>query len=239
MFSKNIRILIVFVYWLLLIDSKKSFITSIILTLKKSCCFVKIWNKSFDCCFSTFLFWANFSWLCWFMKFMTIVHFYSKICCQNQSRKSCWMKMNLNKLWIVFAVDHKKLSAVKRFETKYCREILKMSIKASADNRIMSAVMKIALRNVYVIDYSMSHIMHFDIATISWCKKLTFYDFQSEHRITFVMKNFVEIRKAEKTQLDFLFVHELNGFRRLFVIIFKFQIIDKRNEILNFFFWRF
>ena len=38
-------------YWLILNDSKKSFTTRIISMLKKRCCFVKIWNKSFDCCY--------------------------------------------------------------------------------------------------------------------------------------------------------------------------------------------
>lgn len=143
-------------------------------------------------------------------------------------------------LWIVSDNNYKKISTIDCFSIKYCREIFKLSTKASIDNRIILFVMKIALRNAYVIHYLMSHIMHLDIAAIQWCKKLTFYNFQLKHRITFVMRNFVQIRnQIEKTQLDYLFVHELNDFCRLFVIIFRLQNIDKKMTCWIFFFCRF
>lgn len=146
---------------------------------------------------------------------------------------------NKFKLWIVFDVNHKKFSAVDRLEIKYCREILKMLIKTSIDDWIMSVAMKTTLRNVYSVDYAMSHIMHFDIFAIQWCKKLIYYNFSSKHWIIFAIKNFIEFRNHQMIRFDLLFVHELNFVRRLFVNVFNVQNINYKNEMLNFFFWKF
>ena len=147
------------------------------------------------------------------------------------------LKKNESKLWIVFDNNHKKFSVINRLEIKYCRDIFKVSIKIFVDDRIMLSAMKITLRKIYFLDYSMSHIMHFGTTAIQWCKKLIFYDFQSKHRVTFVMKDFVEFENEnEKTRLDLLFVHELNDFRWLFATIFKLQNIDKKKWNFEFFF---
>ena len=140
---------------------------------------------------------------------------------------------NESELWIVFIVNHKRSSTVDRLEFKYCREVLHLSIKAFT----LSADFKTALRKAYSVNYMMSHIMHFNTSAIQWCKKLTFYDFISKHRVTLVMNDFIEFLdndNKEMTRLDHLFVHELNSARRLFANIFRVsRKMNKMNEILD------
>lgn len=157
----------------------------------------------------------------------------------SKSKQKKMINENESKLWIIIDKNHKKISIIDRFEIKCCREIFNIFIKTLINNKIIFVAIKIILRNVYAINYLMSNIMHFDKIAIQWCKKLNFFNSQSKHRITFYMKHFVTIRnKIEKIRFNFLFVHKLNDFRRLFVIIFKLQNTQKKWNV-EFFFWRF
>lgn len=101
---------------------------------------------------------------------------------------------------------HKKLSIIDRFKSKLYKNVFHLSIKSSADERIMSVTFKIALRKAYPIDYQMFYVMHFDVSAIQRCKKLTCYDFLLEHRIFLAINNFVEFHDQKMTRLDHFFV---------------------------------
>jgi hypothetical protein len=66
--------------------------------------------------------------------------------------------------------NHINPSAIGRYNSKYCRDILQVPIRSCA----MDESFKTELRRAYELDYQMSGMYHFGTAVIQWCHKFSF-----------------------------------------------------------------
>lgn len=68
---------------------------------------------------------------------------------------------------------HRHVTAIGRFKTKYCREVLGVPTRTS-DTELMTLVFKSLLRNAFATDYSLPNMMYFGASSFQWCKKISF-----------------------------------------------------------------
>ena len=67
---------------------------------------------------------------------------------------------------------HRHVTATGRLETKYCKEILLLPIRAS--DPLMTTNFKSQLRMAFAEDYSIPNVIQFGTYSIQWCKKVAF-----------------------------------------------------------------
>ena len=68
--------------------------------------------------------------------------------------------------------NHLHPMAISRIQPKYCRNVLKLSIKAQD----FDVTFKKCLRLAYELDYGLPGIIHFGHAFVPWCTKFSFTD---------------------------------------------------------------
>jgi len=68
--------------------------------------------------------------------------------------------------------EHKQVIATDHLKSRYCKEVLWISIRTSDFLMIMK--FKLQLREIFAKDYNLSNVMYFEAQTFQWCKKITF-----------------------------------------------------------------
>jgi hypothetical protein len=100
-------------------------------------------------------------------------------------------------------------------QTRHCKEVLGLPTHASH----LTTSLRSLLSKAYGRYYSMPNIITFSQGSFQWCKKLSFYDPESQHRRTFKMGDFIMERgqSNEIVRIDHVLVHNWDGVRRVFV----------------------
>ena len=102
-----------------------------------------------------------------------LTHYYfdsSKIRCVFRWRQHKMKKKNQ----ILFEIDenHKHVIAIDRLKSKYCKKILRMSIRVS--NFFMTTFFKFQFRKIFVKNYNMTNVVIFEMQSFQWYKKIIF-----------------------------------------------------------------
>jgi hypothetical protein len=100
-------------------------------------------------------------------------------------------------------------------QAKHCKEALGLPTRTSHLTNSFSSL----LSKSYGTYYNMPNIITFSQGSFQWCKKLSFFDPESQRRQTFKMGDFVtEYGKGDEiVRIDHILVHNWDGVRRAFV----------------------
>jgi hypothetical protein len=140
--------------------------------------------------------------------------------------------------WIEPDKQHKKPSVIGCIAAKHYHKVFRLPTKCSEREDQMSQNFKNALSRAFREDYGMPNIVHFGSGAIRWRKKLAFDDPDTEHRIVFRLGEFIQHHGSNVARIDHIFVHELDGKRRVFVALSRVDTSGNlRDEVLGFRLW--
>ncbi|KAL9035756.1 MAG: hypothetical protein Q9180_004684 [Flavoplaca navasiana] len=103
---------------------------------------------------------------------------------------------------------HKRVTAIGRLQPKYCKEVLRLPIRASSV--FMTHSFKSQLRSAFTTDYNMPNVIYFGPHAFQWCRKVGFSSGNADRRFSFGLGDFIKFHKHRIGCIEGLLVVRLS-----------------------------